>query len=86
MSPMVLSGWWWERPLLFFLFWLFLITVPVGETQRVEAENSIPAKLPELKYQCSHLSPRQLIKSFRHFRVDAFHHRTNSLLIHPPRN
>lgn len=55
MSPMVLSDAVGGNGLRSF----FLITVPVGETQGVGAENSVPQCCENLKHYRSHLSPRR---------------------------
>lgn len=50
----------------FFFICLFLITVPVGETQGVEAENSIPQCCENLNLTAAICHGGELIKSFRH--------------------
>lgn len=52
----------------FFLcfFFLFLITVPVGEMQGVQAENSIPQCCENLNITAAICHRGELIKSFRH--------------------
>lgn len=62
-------------------FFLFLITVPVGETQGVQAENSIPQCCKNLNITAAICHHGELIKSFSSFRVNAFHHAANSPLI-----